>query len=76
MNAYQDAKEEVQEFVTILGLQYTHLLSGINVAWEQYSVNDYPANYWIGRDGKLVDFKIGRTSLEEMEAKLTQLLGN
>ncbi len=74
MNAYQETKEEVQEFATVLGLQYTLLLSGINVAWEQYSVNDYPANYWIDRDGKLVDF--GGASLEEMEAKLAKLLGN
>lgn len=76
MNAYQEGKKEVQEFASILGLQYILLLEGINVAWEQYSVSDYPANYWIDRDGKLVDVKIGGTSLEEMEAKLAKLLGN
>ena len=74
MNAYQEGKKEVQEFATVLGLQYILLLQGINVAWEQYSVSDYPANYWIDRDGKLVDF--GGASLEEMEAKLAKLLGN
>ena len=73
INAYGDERESVEKYVQEENLKHTILLDGKSVL-EQFQVSAYPTTYWIDRNGNIVDYEIGMTSLERLEESVQELL--
>lgn len=77
MNAYMESAPGIAKWAKELSIGYTILAGGNGVAYEQYNVPDYPANYWIDRNGNLVAYAVGwkgPASVTAMEEQLEKLL--
>jgi thiol-disulfide isomerase/thioredoxin len=75
VNAYDEERQVIADFVSKEKLKQTVLLMGSKVAQDLYAAPSYPTSYWIDREGKVVRREMGFQvtmvpALERMARKL------
>jgi hypothetical protein len=77
VNAYDDEKDVVQGFVEKEKLKHLVLLKGSDVALDTYGLAEFPAGFWIDREGRVVHRELGFEveRVPRMERKIEKLLG-
>lgn len=75
INADNDSRTRIREFVQENGLQQRMLLRGDGVGFQQYHLKRLPTVYFIDRKGNVVSRKAGYQSYEQLEKTLKKALG-
>jgi len=75
VNAYDEERKVVADYVEKEKLKQTVLLMGSKVAQDLYAAPSYPTSYWIDREGRVVRRETGFQAtmvpaLERMARKL------
>jgi len=73
VNAWNEPKTQVKQFVDSSKLKHRILLDGAAVA-EQYNVGGLPATCWINSKGTIVDCEVGFGGAAALEQKTKRLL--
>ncbi|MEO1619355.1 MAG: TlpA disulfide reductase family protein [Planctomycetota bacterium] len=74
VNAYDDSRDDVQQYVDSKKLEHAISLGGSDIA-DVYQVSAYPTSFWINRSGEVIDYDIGFSNPDRIERKLLQLIG-
>jgi len=74
INADNDGKGRIREFVEENGLQQRMLLRGDGVGFQQYHLKRLPTVYMIDRKGNVVSRSPGYQSYDQLEASLQKAL--
>ncbi len=75
MNAWDEARPDISQFVRDGNLKQRVLLNGREVG-KSYGIIGVPTLLWIDRAGVVVDAEIGFDGPESVEAKTRQLLAS
>ena len=76
VNAYNEPKRTLDEFVEAKGLKQRILLQGRRISHEKYAVRAYPTTFLINRSGKIVHRDIGfaPSQAAQKETRIKELL--
>jgi cytochrome c biogenesis protein CcmG/thiol:disulfide interchange protein DsbE len=72
--AMDDSQEDVQKFIQEMGVHYT-IVMGRNAVADAYGVQAFPGTFYIGRDGRVVEWVTGLAGHGEIEANIKRSLG-
>jgi thiol-disulfide isomerase/thioredoxin len=75
VNAYDETRETVVEYVTEAQLTHPIVLGGGSIARELYHVGSYPTTFWINREGIIDSYEVGFDSAEMVERRVVGMLG-
>ena len=75
INADNDGRGRIREFVAENDLQQRMLLRGDGVGFQQYHLKAMPSVYFIDRSGKVVDREVGFRNQSQIEKTLEKVLG-
>jgi len=73
VNAWDEPKKKVAQFVADKKLEHRVLLSGRKVSRE-YGVQGVPTTFWIDRKGVIVDAELGFHGAASLEKKTKRLV--
>ena len=73
INATNDPEHMVQKIAKDLQLKLPILLKGSDTAVVGYAIREFPANFWLDRDGRIVEFWTGY-SARKLDEKIKKLL--
>lgn len=71
---YREDKERIRPFVEELGITFIILLDLDGVVANQYRVLGLPTTYFVDRNGKVTNVRVGAMNEEFMEANVQELL--
>jgi thiol-disulfide isomerase/thioredoxin len=71
VNAYDESRDTVAEYVRKESLAHPIALMGRDVAREKYSVAAYPTAFWINHQGRIIDYAIGFDPGDEAQIAAT-----
>jgi hypothetical protein len=75
VNGWDEPEKTVQNFVEKEKLPYTIALMGGRVSKSKYMVSGLPTNFWIDREGNIIDREVGWRGAKHLEAKIKDYLG-
>ena len=75
INADNDSRTRIREFVQEKNLQQRMLVRGDGVGFQQYHLKRLPTVYFIDRKGNVVSREAGYQSYDQLEKSLKKALG-